>query len=124
MYTFYIVFTYVVSFYGFLVPTATPILIVIFFIQFWVDKYNLFRRFSYSVDLGTSLYRMILKAFELSMVLAVVGHFIWDSNHIDEKSCYKALNLISLGLSIIYTGISFFAPRSFSKKAFLEENNF
>jgi hypothetical protein len=45
-YAFYIVFTYVVSFYGLLVPTATLMLIVAFIVLYWVDKYNLFRRSS------------------------------------------------------------------------------
>lgn len=42
---------FTVSFYGFLVPLATPIAIVVFFLEYWVDKYNLFRRSS-PIDFG------------------------------------------------------------------------
>lgn len=50
-YAFYIMITFTISFYGFLVPLATPIAIVIFFLEYWVDKYNLFRR-SAPIDFG------------------------------------------------------------------------
>jgi len=63
MYSFYIVFTFVVSFYGFIVPSATLIMIAIFFIQYWVDKYNLFRRYSSPVDFGSELIKWIFKIF-------------------------------------------------------------
>ena len=53
MYSFYIVYTFVVSFYGYIAPLATPIMIAIFFVQYWVDKYNLFRRYSSPIDFGS-----------------------------------------------------------------------
>ena len=78
MYAFYIVFTFVVSFYGFLTPIATPILICIFAIQFWVDKYNLFKRFSCPVDFDAELIKKIFIMFETSTLLSVIGHLMWD----------------------------------------------
>ena len=63
MYSFYIVFTFVVSFYGFIVPSATVIMIGIFFLQYWVDKYNLLRRYSSPVDFGPDLIRHIFRIF-------------------------------------------------------------
>ena len=53
MYSFYIVLTFTVSFYGFLVPSITPILIIVFVIQYWIDKYNLFKRYSCPIDFGS-----------------------------------------------------------------------
>lgn len=78
MYAFYIVFTFVVSFYGFIAPITTPILICIFAIQFWVDKYNLFKRFSCPVDFGVELIKKIFTIFETSILLFVIGHLMWD----------------------------------------------
>ena len=63
MYSNYIVFTFVVSFYGFIAPTATPVLIYIFCLQYWVDKYNLFRRYSCPVDFGAELIKKIFIMF-------------------------------------------------------------
>lgn len=121
MYSFYIVFTFVISFYGILVPLATPILVLIFFLQFWVDKYNLFRRFSYPVDLGPSLNRMIIKIFELSMLMAAVGHMVWDATiHYDSSASFKTINIINLAIAGLYTSISMVAPYSISKRIFEE----
>lgn len=125
MYSFYIVFTYVVAFYGMLAPTTTPILILIFFIQYWVDKYNLFRRFSYPVDLGPELYRMIIKAFEVSLLMSTVGHFLWDLTiHYDSNTTYRTLNIINLCISALYIALSMWAPYSVNKRIFAQENDF
>lgn len=50
MYAFYIVYSFVIAFYGFLTPLCTFFLIIIFYMHYWVDKYNLFRRFSSPVE--------------------------------------------------------------------------
>lgn len=111
MYSFYIVYTFVVSFYGFLVPTATPILIIIFFIQYWVDKYNLFRRFSSPAPFGQDLIRMVLKSFEVSLLIFVVGYIFWGSQvHYDSQPIYRTLNLINLVIAVLYTAFSLFVP--------------
>lgn len=123
MYSFYIVFTYVVSFYGFLVPTATPILIIIFFIQYWVDKYNLFRRFSSSTPFGQDLIRIILKSFEVSLLLFVAGFFVWDSFiHYDSKPLFRTLNIINIAITVVYICFSAFVPYRIKAKCFGEDN--
>ena len=48
-YAFYIVYVIMASFYSFIAPLLTPILIAIFVIQYWIDKWNIFRRYSCSV---------------------------------------------------------------------------
>ena len=62
-YAFYIVYTYVACFYGIITPLASPLLIVLFVLQYWVDKYNLFRRYSYPNDLGPSINKLIFRSF-------------------------------------------------------------
>ena len=44
-YSYYILQIYACSFYSYLVPLATPCLIVTFCIQYWIDKYNLYRHY-------------------------------------------------------------------------------
>ena len=53
---------YVISFYGYLVPMIVPITILAFIAEYWVDKYNLFNRFSSPVDLGYYLTNLVWKA--------------------------------------------------------------
>jgi hypothetical protein len=45
-YAFYIIAVYVVSFYGYINPFLSLVPIPLFALQYWVDKYNIFRRFS------------------------------------------------------------------------------
>ena len=90
-----------------------------YFLQYWLDKYNLFRRHSYPTDLGADLNRMIFKILEISVLLAAIGHFLWDlSIHYDISAGFKAINIINLSIAIIYIGISFLAPKSLSKRVF------
>ena len=62
-YSFYIIYVYVVCWYGFMLPLGTPILIFIFSVQYWVDKYNVFRRYSNPVAFGQDLVRLVIKSF-------------------------------------------------------------
>lgn len=54
-YSYYLQMVYVVCFYGYLVPLIIPITIIAFALQYWVDKYNLLKKFSSPVDLGYRL---------------------------------------------------------------------
>ena len=54
-YAYYIIQLFLVAFYGYIAPVLTPILIALFFLQYWIDKYNIFRRFSYPVDYSFQL---------------------------------------------------------------------
>ena len=40
-YSYYLQMIYICSFYGFLIPGITPILLIAFGMQYWVDKRNL-----------------------------------------------------------------------------------
>lgn len=118
MYGFYIVFTFVVCFYDFIVPTATPVLIIIFFIQFWVDKYNLFKRYSCPVDFGEELIKKIFIIFETSILISVIGHLLWDLKTNKENEKYVVLNLTNFVLAGLFVGFELFATDSLKKKIF------
>jgi len=75
---------FICSFYGYLLPLITPILIMAFAIQYWVDKLNLSRNYSSPVDMGYHLTEFTWKAFEMSLLLFVLGHLIWG-NYFYEK---------------------------------------
>ena len=62
-YTYYIVNVYIVSFFSYITPYLTFILVPIFIIQYWIDKYNLFQRFSCPTEFDFRLSRMTLKVF-------------------------------------------------------------
>lgn len=45
-YSYYIMMWYIGAFYSYIAPIGIAALIVIFFLQYWVDKFNLFKRSS------------------------------------------------------------------------------
>lgn len=50
-YSYYLLQLYLVAFYAYAVPIIVPAVIVIFFFQYIVDKYNLFKRSSLFYEL-------------------------------------------------------------------------
>ena len=123
MYSFYIVYTFVVAFYGFVVPFATPIVIIIFFLQYWVDKYNLFKRFSSPAPFGVDLIRLILKCFEFSLLFFTIGFLFWDHIiHFDPSTTSRILNIVNLAITVIYASFIIFVPPSMKKKLLGEDD--
>lgn len=60
-YSYYLQMICITSFFGYLVPITTLIIIIGFMIQYWIDKYNLLKRFSSPIDLGYDLTDLIWK---------------------------------------------------------------
>lgn len=58
-YSFFIIYTYVVCWYGFLYPIGTLILAVIFIFQYWVDKINFYKRCSSPYTFGIDLVKIV-----------------------------------------------------------------
>lgn len=117
MYSFYIVFTFVVSFYGFIVPAATGIMLVIFFLQYWVDKYNLFRRYSSPVDFGADLIRRIFKMFEFNVLFFAAGYFFWSFTvHFDSPTEYRSICIFNVAIAFIYVALTLLLPPKIRRK--------
>lgn len=76
-YCYYIYMTFLVLFYSLLVPIAVPITLILFILQYWLDKYNLFRRLSSPVDLGYMLVSLILNIFQWFILILAVGNLYW-----------------------------------------------
>lgn len=88
------------SFYAYLVPVVTPILIISFTIQFWEDKYNLFRRCSLSKRFNFTLTRYILKTFEACVFVYALGGLTF-SYHIRKGNQLTSIGPDVGNLSII-----------------------
>jgi hypothetical protein len=117
MYSFYIVFTFVVSFYGFIIPSGTIIMIVIFFLQYWVDKYNLLRRYASPVDYGADLIRWIFKMFEFNILFFAAGYFFWSFDvHFDSPSEYRSICIINVSIAFLYVTLTLVVPPKIRRK--------
>jgi hypothetical protein len=116
-YAYYIIYTFVVSFYNFMVPLATPALIFFFALQYWLDKVNLFKRFSSPMDFSNNYTELMISLFEVSIVFFAVGHFLWDLPvHFDATVGFKIMNILSIVLAVVYVGLFMFSTESFRKK--------
>lgn len=116
-YSFYIIYTYVICWYGFMYPLGSVILTLFFFVQYWVDKYNLFRRFSNPVAFGPALVDLVIKAFEFSLFVFAVGFFIWQSDvHFDITPGFRVMNIITLVIAILFTIYAILVPSRIKNK--------
>lgn len=77
-YAYYILQLYTASFYAYLVPICAPAVAVIFAIQYWVEKYNLFRRSSLFYNLNYNLSRNMVKIGEVSVLIYSIGVLIFS----------------------------------------------
>ena len=102
---------YIVSFYSSIVPFSNSMMVMLFFIHYWVDKYILFKKMSSPVDFGYRLTKLIIKCFEGSLLVFAIGHFYWNSK-INSKVPKMAnyLNTASIAASSIYLLLSNFCP--------------
>lgn len=112
-YTYYIVNVYIVSFFSYITPYTTIILVPIFIVQYWIDKYNLFQRFSCPTDFDFRLSRMTLKIFEISVLVFALGNYIFSlkihATKVETK--YHIINLVGLLLAVAYSLAIFFLPK-------------
>lgn len=117
-YTYYIVNVYIVSFFSYITPYTTIILVPIFIVQYWIDKYNLFQRFSCPTDFDFRLSRTTLKIFEISVLIFALGNYIFSFkiHTTKEETEYHIINLISLLLAVAYSLAIFFLPKKWFEK--------
>ena len=113
-YSYYIINVFVVSFYSYIVPYTSLILIVIFIAQYWVDKRNLFKRFSCPTNFNYRLSIFTLKIFECSIFFFALGNLLFAPTiHTNSRgSDYKIINIISLILAFAYCLAIFIVPKT------------
>lgn len=77
-YSDYLVTLYTALFYAYLVPIGVPTICIIFVVQYWIDKFTLFKRSSlrnhFSFDLSIYVRRM----FESSIFVFALGNLIFS----------------------------------------------
>jgi len=103
---------YVVSFYSYIAPSISFFLAIIFFAQYWVDKYNLFVRFSSPTDFNYSLSRSTFKTFQLSILFFTLGNLLFSQQiHSPDEKGYKIVNWISFVIALIFSLLVVFIPK-------------
>jgi hypothetical protein len=115
-YSYYILQIYACSFYAYLVPIATPCLILTLLAQYWVDKYNLFKRSTCKNEMDFFLSRTMLKIFEVSLFVFAFGSFLFSV--VLHNRFVNSVNIASLILTGLYTLFIMFAPRHLEKRIF------
>lgn len=112
-YSYYLQMIFIISFYGYLVPLAVPLIIIAFIVQYWIDKYNLLKRYSSPVDMGYFLTDLIWKCFEATLILRPIGNYVWGYKiHSNATIISHICNFMALALSLAY----FISVIFFSKK--------
>lgn len=104
--------TFLVLFYSLLVPIAVPITLILFIMQYWLDKYNLFRRLSSPVDLGYMLVSLILNIFKWYVLVLSVGNLYWHlmiSSKMHKVSI--AIYIINIVIAIISIVLHWLLPK-------------
>jgi hypothetical protein len=96
----YLTLLFTAVFYAYMIPVTVPLLVLIFFLQYWLDKLNLFRRSSLPRNFGFILTRHILKLFESSIFVFGVGTYILGTFF--HSSLLNILNLVTLGVALLY----------------------
>ena len=107
---------YTALFYAYLVPIGIPTLIIIFCIQYWIDKFTLFKRCSLKNHFSYDLSIYVRRIFESSILVFALGNLIFSYYIEDYK--FSALNIISLFIALVYTICVWIAPKNIETKLF------
>jgi hypothetical protein len=117
-YSYYIVNVYVISFFSYITPYVSIILVLIFTIQYWIDKYNLFQRFSCPTDFDFRLSRKVLYAFETSVLIFALGNYVFSLviHPTKDETEYHIINLVALILALVYSLAIYLLPKSWFER--------
>jgi hypothetical protein len=116
-YSYYLLQIYTCMFYNYLIPIGVPATAIIFTIQYWIDKYQLFKVSSQYYEMNYFLTRTILKIFEGSLLIFTIGNLIFSI--VIHDYYLNIVNLISLGIALIYVSFITFASTGLERKVLL-----
>jgi len=85
-----------------------PVLLIIFFIQYWIDKFNLFKRSSLKFVFNFSLSRYVSRIYESSLLIFAVGNFVF-SLYLHNLQI-TLINLTGLGIAFVFVLLIWVAP--------------
>jgi hypothetical protein len=101
-YTHYIMLTYKISFFAYIVPIGTFALVITFLLEFFIDKWTLFYRSSFKDDFNYEMTRISSKLFMSSVWLYAVGNFIFALAFTVQITWYSIIGLAAATLFVIY----------------------
>lgn len=108
-YSHYLVTLYTAFFYSYLVPIAVPVICILFFLQYWVDKYVLLRRSSLKYHFGYFLCNETSKLFESSVFALGLGNFIF-SLYIHNFQL-SVISVVGFGIATVFTILVWVTPK-------------
>lgn len=108
-YSFYLVTLYTALFYSYLVPVGVPIVCIVFFIQYWIDKWTLFRRSSLKYHFGFFLSNETCKILESSVFVFALGNLIFSTYLHDLRP--NVLNLVGFGVATGFLVLVWITPK-------------
>jgi len=109
-YSDYLVILYTALFYAYLVPIGIPTLLVIFAVQYWIDKFTLFKRSSVKNFFSYNLSLYVRRIFESSLLIFALGNLVFG--YYLEDHSFMAINIVALVIAGIYTLCVWLAPAS------------
>jgi hypothetical protein len=115
-YAYYLLQLYTACFYSYLVPITMPVILVIFFIQYWIDKFNLFKRSSLKFVFNFSLSRYVSRIYETSLFIFAAGNFIFSLYLHSLK--VTVINIVGLSIALLFVLLIWIAPSKIEKKIF------
>jgi len=101
-YTHYIMQTYTISFFAYLMPYGTLVLIITFFLELYIDKLKLFYRSSLKDDFNYEMTRIASKLFMSSVWIYAIGNFIFGIAFTRQITWYNVISLSAATMFMIY----------------------
>lgn len=108
-YSQYLVTLYTAFFYSYLVPIGVPVVCVFFFLQYWVDKYVLFRRSSLKYHFGFFLSKQTTKILESSVFALGLGNLVFSTYMHNYQ--LSVVSLVGFGIATAFTLLVWITPK-------------
>jgi hypothetical protein len=94
--------TYTISFFAYLMPYGTLVLIITFFLELYIDKWKLFFRSSLKDDFNYEMTRIASKLFMSSVWIYAMGNFIFGIAFTRQLTWYSVISLSAATIFMIY----------------------
>lgn len=103
--------------YGPILPIAYPITAIVFFVEYWIDKYILLRRNCRPPNIGKNLNVVILKFIPIGIFLNCIGSMIFHYNYNSDTMPATVTGLIISFVFLLTPWVRFIKLRLILKKA-------
>ena len=86
-------------------------------IQFWVDKYNLLRRYSTNVIFNYDVSLLVFKIFQMMVIVFVIGKLLFIY-YTRPDTGYSVINIITAVIALGYTVFVWVLPKNVEESLF------